>query len=250
MTANCTELKPDFYSEFVEKYRRMIFDEKELCFTWKDLAPWHLYHFAVKQSRFGRSLIATRDLAKGERIACLPAIFVTHKVEKIAIEFDGQLHEVDLEEHLYDLISAGQGLRQFSHLSTFLDHVCWPACNAVCDGHIWRDGTLSYTLSALRNISEGEYVSVDYATIEYTAVGAAQLDCACGSAGCRKRYTGFTGLSPTQQSEFIEQGLLEAPVAYQIWKTLDVEGAQKFARLYKAGRPQGDWGLFVDLCQQ
>lgn len=250
MSVICVESRLDIYNYFVEKYRAMIFDETQLRFTWKDLKPYHFYHFAVSQSRFGRSLIATQNIPKGEKIACLPAIFVTDKVEKMSIDFDGQVHEIDLDEHLYELISAEKTLWQFSHLSTFLDHACWPECNAVCDGHTWREGQLSYTLTALRDISEGDYVSVDYATIEHSAIGAAQLDCACNSASCRKRYTGFVGMTVEHQNEFIQLHMLEAPVAYEIWKTLDLAEAEKFASEYRAGRPQGDRNLFDDLCLQ
>lgn len=254
MSVNCVERAvqntTNFYTYFVGKYRAMIFDEKNLRFTSQDLKPWHFYYFAVSQSRFGRSLIAIRNIAKGEKIACLPAIFLTDKVESISIDFDGQVHDIDLEEHLYNLISAENTLWQFSHLSTFLDHACWPECNAACDGHTWREGILSYTLTALRNIKSGEAVSVDYATIEYAAEGAAQLDCACNSASCRKRYTGFVGMPAALQREFIQQHVLEAPVAYEIWKTLNPEEAVSFVQAYRAGRPTGDGDLLADLCMQ
>jgi len=183
------------FQYFLEKYRPVVHNAEHINFKDKDLGAEHFYRFNICESRFGRSLVATENIAKGEVIACLPAVFLTDRVQSLSIEIKEVVHEINLAEHLYPLLKAdNKTLWQFSHMSTFLDHACWPACNARCDGHRWQNDLLNYSLTALHDIVSGEHISVDYATIEYHADEAAQMHCACQSSGCRKHYCGFARL--------------------------------------------------------
>jgi hypothetical protein len=122
----------------------------------------------VRDGRLGRSVYATGDFAPGEILARGWGELSPHR-SRHSIQIDFCEHVVAESPIL------------------FLNHSCEP--NA---GLLVRRGVQILEVHALRPITGGEEVTIDYAAFEYEILFFDH--CLCGAPGCRGRITGYKDL--------------------------------------------------------
>ena len=87
----------------------------------------------------------------------------------------------------YDWATIGEGL----YLANLLDGDHKDLTNFInhsCDPNVWMQDEV--TLTARRDISAGEELTIDYAMFEGDEDWIAPWECHCGSKLCRGRFTG------------------------------------------------------------
>jgi hypothetical protein len=133
----------------------------------------------------GRGLFANTTIARGE-IVCVKGGHLLTKAEfahykTVANEADLQIAD--------DLFLAPVTETEFEDVMMFLNHSCEP--NVGIQGQI--------VFVAMRDIAEGEELTLDYATIDHDAEPMA---CRCGAEGCRRLITGQDWQKPELQQKY------------------------------------------------
>ncbi len=95
--------------------------------------------------------------------------------------------------------------------STYLDmtgetgarlvHACDPSC-----GVLILPSRL--VVLSLRAMSEGEQLTIDYATTSTENHYTWSQDCGCGAPACRRRISGFPTLPPAIQARYVALGIV------------------------------------------
>lgn len=93
-------------------------------------------------------------------------------------------------------------------LGAYLNHSCDPNAGMQTN----EQGLLDVV--AMKPITTGEEVIVDYAMFEYELADMATVECACGTALCRKHINGYQGLSPELRAKY--QGYTAAHLVDQL----------------------------------
>jgi uncharacterized protein len=88
-----------------------------------------------------------------------------------------------------ELFLAPVGEAEFEAVMMFLNHSCEP--NVGIQGQI--------VFVAMRDVAEGEELTVDYATVDHDTP---PMDCRCGAAGCRGIVTGHDWQRPELQRKY------------------------------------------------
>ena len=90
----------------------------------------------------------------------------------------------------------------------YLNHSCAPNC-----GLLIKADEEVLEVHALRDITAGDEITIDYATFE-GEISSDMPECQCGETSCRHTITGFGGLSEAQRASYgpyIAPYLLEKP---------------------------------------
>lgn len=125
----------------------------------------------------GRGLVATRDIAKGERII----EYTGEKVTKAEAERRYERQEAAGRIYLFDLNSRYDvdGAKNGS-IARYANHSCDPNTETeIARGHIW--------LVARKSIKAGDEVVYDY---NFPLDGFEDRPCRCGTAKCRGYIVG------------------------------------------------------------
>src|SRR5262249_46435342 len=140
----------------------------------------------VKPSRIvGRGLFAAAPIARGE-IVCVKG---GHLLDKAALERHRAVvndAELQVAADLF-LVRLTEG--EFESVMMFLNHSCEP--NVGVRGQI--------VFVAMRDVAEGEELTLDYATIDHDAEPMA---CRCGAKACRGLVTGQDWRRPDLQAKY------------------------------------------------
>jgi SET domain-containing protein len=138
--------------------------------------PWLSSNVVVRASLIdGRGLFARAPIAAGEALGGLGSRWV--------VMTDDEFRSFVATTVTYDAMALGDGRHVVSMTSraenpvNFVNHRCEP--NAVLQGLV---------LYAGRDITTGEEVAIDYATISTTSWS---MRCRCGSDACREIVTGL-----------------------------------------------------------
>lgn len=135
----------------------------------------HVLHL----SPIGKAIKSARNIKKGELILVDTGI-ITRKQTKYS-------YQVDWDRHF-----EPQGP------SAFINHSCRPNMGIKI-----KAGAIP-EFYAMRNISKGEELCVDYATFEYKTKFLSKTNCMCGAPGCRGKIVGFVGLTGRQAEAYGE----------------------------------------------
>lgn len=133
-------------------------------------------HFYVGNSKIeGRGLIAGEDIPKGKVITRIkgPAKFKINKSKRDALSHPDW---VGVKKNIW--IDPKRPHK-------FLNHSCSPSA-----------GMRGITIISLRDIKEGEEITVDYSTIEGDSRW--EMPCDCGNSNCRKIIRSVEYLTPEQ----------------------------------------------------
>lgn len=157
----------------------------------------------VRKNDLGQGVYATRSFQKAEFILAGTGPLTAQR----------SMHSIQVDDRMHIIPSAP--LR-------FLNHSCEPNCGLVVPR-----GSQDLEVHALRDIEEGEEMTLDYATFE-TEISALTGPCLCGAAGCRGRVIGYRGLSQEQRQaygQYIAEHLREADIPIVIPAELELVGA-------------------------
>ena len=134
----------------------------------------------VKSKDKGRSLLSSRDFAKGENLLKLKGDIVS-------------FNDLPPRDHEYVLQIDDDKFLNSKHffVEDFINHSCDPNVMVDLNG---------FFFVALRDIKKGEEITYNYMTTEYDLVRDSQdFDCRCGSKDCYGRIKGFRFLSQEQK---------------------------------------------------
>ena len=93
---------------------------------------------------------------------------------------------MQLDDNLYSVEERGEAPTYFM--------------NHSCDPNVWMANAV--TLVARRGIPSGAELTTDYALFEAVEDFEAEWECQCGSAHCRKRFTGKDWRIPELQERY------------------------------------------------
>jgi uncharacterized protein len=127
----------------------------------------------------GGKAVVARELIEPDEVIAVWSGRIVSADELDDLPDDIRRHTVQVEEELYlASLTADEP-------PDFINHACEP--NAGLDGQI--------TIVAMRAISPGEEVTIDYAMCDGSPYD--EFDCACGSPRCRGRVTGDDWRNPS-----------------------------------------------------
>jgi len=133
----------------------------------------------------GKGLFAVEDIAAGEIVA-VKGGYVLTAAQWTALEPTLGAAEIQLAEGLF-IAPVAQDHRDGAMLYT--NHSCDP--NVAFQGQI--------VLVAMRDIAAGEELTHDWATTDDLDY---EIDCRCGSSGCRGTVTGKDWMKPELQQKY------------------------------------------------
>lgn len=137
----------------------------------------------ARPEKGGYGIYACQFISAGDLIAVWSGIVVTpERLQTLPLEI--QRHTVQVEEDLY-LASINP-----DEPPDYINHSCGP--NAGMSGQI--------ALVAMRDIAEGEEVTLDYAMCDGTPYD--EFECECGLPGCRGRIRGDDWRRPELQERY------------------------------------------------
>jgi hypothetical protein len=165
-----------------------------------------------KSAIHGRGLFAAKQIKKGELIGIKGGNIVDRETLKKRAALIGDSY-IQIDD---DFFLAPLAANEVKKVMMFLNHSCSP--------NIGVRGQVSFV--AMRDIGEGEELTVDYATIDDDAY---VMDCNCGTKLCRKRITGKDWKIPALQKKY--KGFFSAFVQAKI-------GGRKKAFFRGRPRPQ------------
>lgn len=150
------------------------------------LASYRSPKTTVRRSPIGgRGLFAAAAIARGE-IVCVKG---GHLLDKAALaRHKHAVNEADLQV-TDDLFLAPVSEDEFDGVMMFLNHSCNP--NVGIQGQI--------VFVAMRDVGEGEELTLDYGTIDHDAEPMA---CRCGAVGCRGVVTGRDWQRPDLRQKY------------------------------------------------
>jgi len=145
-------------------------------------------------SAYGKSVLATKGFSTGD----------------LVIQFAGNIiHRGDLprieriEDDRYLQVGSESYLGPSGGLDDFINHSCEPNCGLVFKDH-------GVFLHALRDIVLGEEINFDYSTTMNEDNW--EMDCLCGSPGCRGRVRDFKHLPKSRQEYYLSLGVVPSHV--------------------------------------
>ncbi|MES2224291.1 MAG: SET domain-containing protein-lysine N-methyltransferase [Patescibacteria group bacterium] len=129
--------------------------------------------------KFGKCLIASRDIKKDELIASFDGeIYEAESCNKLPKDIAD--HAIQFEEHKW---------RDSAGLARFINHSCLPNCGT-------RD---FFDIVAMQDIQKGEELTWDYAMTEDSDW---RMRCECGSQNCRKIIGAFSLLDNDTREKY------------------------------------------------
>jgi len=156
---------------------------------------------SVNPSAHGKGVFATSPIATGEEILVFGGkIF---KESELPVPYESGADEyIQIDEEIY-LGPSGEA-------DDFVNHSCDPNSGIQFLGQ-------RIVIVALRIISEGEEITIDYSTT--MDEDDWELKCACGSSACRGLVKDFSKLPLAVQDKYLELEIV-APFLAQRHKTL------------------------------
>jgi SET domain-containing protein len=137
-------------------------------------------------------VFAAEDIASGELIFQLTGRVIT--LEEVLAKGSQQANPVQIGTHTYiDVESPG----------VFINHSCEPNSGIVGD----------VRLLALRNITAGEQICMDYSTTMSEDLWT--MKCLCGSAKCRDIVRDFDHLPPELKARYLHLNIVQAFIVAQ-----------------------------------
>ncbi|MBP6942963.1 MAG: SET domain-containing protein-lysine N-methyltransferase [Candidatus Buchananbacteria bacterium] len=136
-------------------------------------------NITISTNKFGKCLIANKDIAKDEIIA----------------EFDGEVYEAekctDLPKDIADhaIQFAEHTWKDSSGIARYINHSCEPNCGIKG----------LFTLVAMNDIKEGEELLWDY---DMTEDSDWRMECLCGTPSCRKIIGSFSLVPNTVRQKY------------------------------------------------
>lgn len=157
-------------------------------------------NYEIKESiDFGKGAFAAKDIEKGEIIA----IYNGEEVNR------AEIHRRIVEglERADDPLQIGDDLfLDIDNDAYYFNHSCEP--NAGLRGQ--------KELIAIKNIKKGEEITFDYSTTVGKNVTDWTMNCACGSANCRKTIGNILTVQKDQIKKYYEAGTLQDYIRKQI----------------------------------
>ena len=129
-------------------------------------------------------MFARSPIKAGETVVIWSGTFVDREAAERA-RADGKLI-MQLDDNLYSVEERGEDPTYFM--------------NHSCDPNVWMANAV--TLVARRGIPSGAELTIDYALFEAVEDFEAEWECQCGSAHCRKRFTGKDWRIPELQERY------------------------------------------------
>jgi hypothetical protein len=159
----------------------------------------------VANNQFGKCLIATKFFEKDS----LVYIGEYHLIDATITDYSIVVGDEVYQTSQVNSVLTANGLRQVYGFDGFMNHSCDP--NIYCphyprnidDLKLAEVGKKFYYSYALKEIKEGDEISCDYATFDYTCDGHEITECLCGSNQCRGSMTGFKNLTMAQKIEIL-----------------------------------------------
>jgi SET domain-containing protein len=140
----------------------------------------------VRASRIhGQGLFAIRPIARGEIVAVKGGHVLT-RAAWTTLERDLGPAEIQISD---ELVIAPVSAEERPGSMLYTNHSCDP--NTAIQGQI--------VLVAMRDIAPGEELTHDWAT---TDDGEYEMECRCGSPGCRRLITGKDWMRPDLQERY------------------------------------------------
>ncbi len=131
----------------------------------------------------GRGSIAVEPIAAGEVVAAFGGRCLT-RLEFDLLPVGQQVRSIQIEETLFLAAPVEP------EPADFINHSCDPNCGM-------RGSTI---VVALRDVEVGDVISYDYATSDGCEYN--EFECACGSAICRGKVTGYDWMLPELQIRY------------------------------------------------
>ncbi|MGM5488847.1 MAG: SET domain-containing protein [Nanobdellota archaeon] len=125
----------------------------------------------------GHGLFANQDINKGDCIGTVEGPLVPDTQQSYDTYGEDHLHPISLTHAIVN-----------QSLTRYTNHSCEPNAGL-------KDGL---SLVAMRDITKGEEITIDYDTLEYEW----EMDCNCQSTGCRKKLRGYKFLSPALKKRY------------------------------------------------
>lgn len=134
---------------------------------------WKSYKINIRDNSIAeKGIFANQDIKEGEKLIVFGGDYVDKKQAEQYLK-EGKL-VMQWDDNLYSYEDRG------NEEGYFINH--------SCDPNMWM--TNAYTLTAKRDINEGEELTTDYAIWEARENYISKWDCKCGSHICRGRVTG------------------------------------------------------------
>ena len=154
-------------------------------------SSWIHPKLAVKRSKkHARGVFAEANVRKGERLAIFGGdIMLIDEIDALPEKL--QEYPMQIEERF--VLGLRHGIRP--EATDFFNHSCNP--NAGFKGQIF--------LVAMRDIRKNEEITFDYAMVVSKSIGSNivfEMDCTCGSPGCRNRITEDDWKLPLLQKKY------------------------------------------------
>ncbi|KAG2423830.1 hypothetical protein HXX76_014990 [Chlamydomonas incerta] len=140
--------------------------------------PYDAAKAAVESGAVSLGLFALRPLAKGDVLLYFGGKVVGREEMLKVQRRSPTMHFVQVAPALWMVPIPGAG----SESPDFINHSCDPNCGMLD----------SVTVAAMRDIAEGEELTIDYGTVMDESIedtGLETFDCACDAAACRRRVT-------------------------------------------------------------
>lgn len=145
----------------------------------------------VKKAKHGLGVFSTRAFMRGERVVTLTGHLITCGVEDVLDERTRD-NAIRFDEDVYLSPDGGVG--------DYFNHSCNPNVYIIK-----KDNALH--IIARRNIRAEQELCFDYATIT-ASDDIWEMQCACGSAMCRKKVKQFIKLPKAVQKQYLREGMV------------------------------------------
>lgn len=187
----------------------------------------------VEAGNLGKGLIATRDIAAGERIFGILEGWLSDALNTTGEALWGNWNGVDcgVEE-----VEVGGRKEQRKIIINPADSGPLRWLNHSCAPNAGRNGP--YIICAMRSIRAREPITIYYSTLEINPQWT--MPCACGTSECRKRIRSIHSLTTEQADRywpFIPQ-FMRAIYSDYLISTLGEEAGERMLQVIKAHHPQ------------
>jgi len=140
----------------------------------------------VAPCELGKGVFAKKAIAQGEEFLVLEGEVISFEEVRKRGEAEGNPIQIG-DDHYLDVVSPG----------VYLNHSCNPNTGIVRD----------HVLMALRDITAGEEVRIDYSTTMQE--NSWTMECRCGDQDCRGKITDFRLLPKAVRERYLARGVVQ-----------------------------------------
>ncbi len=154
------------------------------------VSPHSFKRLELQDCTYGKGVFAVEPIRAGEDILHFggPVLRSEELPKPYASEID---HYLQIEQDVF--------LGPSGDLDDFINHSCEPNAGLVFDAN-------SIRLMAVRFIAAGGQVTFDYSTTMDNFWW--EMECTCGSSGCRRKVQNFTQLPKRTQKKYFRMGIV------------------------------------------